>query len=528
MALDAQKMETDKAIKRILIRGVNWIGDGVLTTPAIKNIRRAYPDSHISLLVKPWVSGLFENNPDIDELITYEKRHEGFLGKIQLVRELRKRRFDTAILLQNAFDAALIAFLSGIPERIGYSRDARGVLLTKQVRYEGDDRRIHHVDYYLNLLKAAGIAIEYLQPSSPWIYLSLKERLLARETLKGLKRPIIGINPGAAYGSAKRWMPERFAWVAGRIIDELGGSVVIFGGPLEVEMAEKICKSADIEHLNPNHGPISLLNMVGKTTIRELAAFISECDAMVTNDSGAMHIGYAVGTPLVCIFGSTDPALTGPPINGNSIVIKKDIECSPCFERKCRKGNLLCMDLITSDEVFDAVKRLIPQNKAVFFDRDGTLCRDVGYLNRMEDLEIFPEVKSLTRLKEKGFFLIGISNQSGIARGMVDEDLVRKVNNIFIERYGFDGFYYCPHHPDEHCPCRKPEPRMLYKARADYRIDLKKSFVVGDKDSDMIFAKAVGATGILVKTGEAKEPKSADYTVEAMKEAVDFIINQEL
>ena len=127
-------------------------------------------------------------------------------------------------------------------------------------------------------------------------------------------------------------------------------------------------------------------------------------------------------------------------------------------------------------------------------------------------------------LKERGFKLIGVSNQSGIARGLIREDFVREVNTIFIERYGFDDFYYCPHHPAEHCPCRKPEPGMVLRARAEHGIDFKKSFVVGDKESDMLLAKAIGAKGIFVKTGQDKESASADYEAGNLKEAVDFII----
>jgi heptosyltransferase-2 len=182
------------------------------------------------------------------------------------------------------------------------------------------------------------------------------------------------------------------------------------------------------------------------------------------------------------------------------------------------------MEKITSGEVFDAVKERMNIKRAVFFDRDGTLCKDPGYLRRMEDFEVFPEISSLARLKEKGFSLIGVSNQSGIARGLVNADFVKRINNIFLDTYGFDAFYYCPHHPDEHCSCRKPEPGLLLDARVDYNIDLKRSFVVGDKDLDMLLARSVGATGILVRTGNDSVSLSADYAVANLVEAVDLII----
>ncbi|MDP2277990.1 MAG: lipopolysaccharide heptosyltransferase II, partial [Nitrospirota bacterium] len=413
------------------------------------------------------------------------------------------------------FDAALIAFLSGIPQRIGYNRDWRGFLLTDSIPFNNDDRKIHHIEYYLNILRQAGIDAEF---SLPYIYLSLNERIRARDTLKGLKRPVVGINPGASYGSTKRWQPEKFAEVTRKIISEFGGSVVIFGGQSETGIAEEIASSPQLLPLAAR-----VLLMAGKTDLRELSALISECDTLLTNDSGPMHIGYAVRTPMAAIFGSTDPELTGPLGKGN-IVIKKNIECSPCFERTCGRNKMDCMDAITTDDVFDAIERSISKNKAVFFDRDGTLCKDAEYLNSFDNLEIFKELSELIHLKDKGYKLIGVSNQSGIARRIVDEKFTREVNNIFIEQYGFDDFYYCPHRPDEHCPCRKPEPEMLLRARAAHSIDLKQSYVIGDKEIDMLLAKSTGAKGILVLTGQGAESANADYVAKDLNEAVKWIL----
>jgi heptosyltransferase-2 len=183
------------------------------------------------------------------------------------------------------------------------------------------------------------------------------------------------------------------------------------------------------------------------------------------------------------------------------------------------------MDLVTSDEVYSAVKKLAYTKGAVFFDRDGTLCRDAHYLSRMEDLEIFPEIANLSKLKDHGFSLIGVSNQSGIARGLVQENVTKQVNQIFMDQYGFDAFYYCPHHPDDHCLCRKPQPGMLIKARNEHGIDLKRSFIVGDKDVDMLLARAVGAKAILVKTGKTGSSPYADAVVDGLGDAVQTILS---
>lgn len=498
----------------ILIRGVNWVGDAVMTMPAIRALRRSMPGSRMSLLVKEWVSPLFSGYPHVDDVITYEDSHKGLSGRLGLASALKKKHFSRAILLPNSFDSALVAFLARIPERTGYSRDMRGLLLTQRISYHGEDRLMHHIDYYIELLNRAGIPAER---TDPWIYLTLDERLEGRETLGRLKRPLVGINPGAAYGSAKQWLPDRFAQVAERVITELDGSVVIFGGPSETGIAGEIS-----EGLKGHVTAGRLLVMAGKTTLRGLAALISECDMLLTNDSGPMHIGYAVNTPLVALFGSTDPSLTGPPENGN-IVIKKDMPCSPCFLRKCKYPDIRCMEAIESSEVFEAIRRLLPTRKAVFFDRDGTLCVDSGYLNNRKDFKVFNEVISISTLINKDFAVIGVTNQSGIARGFVEEGFVREVNRYFMEKHGFEDFYHCPHHPDEHCPCRKPEPGMLTRARLEHGVNLRRSYVVGDKDSDMLLARAAGAKGVLVLTGKQKGSEFAHLTARDLGEATRMI-----
>lgn len=502
----------------IFVRGVNWIGDAVMTMPALRVLRRTHRDARISLLVKPWVAPIFEGDPNVDAIIPYLDAYQGARGKVRLARDLRRYGFSRAVLLQNAFEAAFISFLAGIPERIGYARDGRGLLLTMAVPFDERARGLHHIDYYLNLLERTGYDAPF---SLPWIFLTEDERLAARESLRGLRRPVIGINPGATYGSSKRWLPERFAALAAMVIDRAGGSAVIFGGPAEEAIAEEISSMA-AGMLGSSDLSSRLLTKAGKTTLRELVSLISECDALVTNDSGPMHIGYAVRTPLVAIFGSTSAEHTGPKGKG-SVVVRHPVECAPCMERECRKERLRCMDSISAEEVFQTLDRLIGRKRAVFLDRDGTLCKDPGYLRRMEDFEPIRGVEGVRSLKEKGYLLVGVTNQSGIARGLVEERFVEEVNGILAERLGMDGFYVCPHHPEDHCGCRKPQPGLLQDARVDLGIDLKRSFVVGDKDIDMRLAKAVGATGILVQTGEDQSSPSADFVVKDIGGAVDLI-----
>lgn len=516
--------------EKILVRGVNWVGDAVMSMPALNALRKARPEAHIALLVKSSVAGLFEADPNVDEIILYRPEHKGILGRLRLASMLRKKGFSTAILFQNAFDAALIAFLARIPKRVGYDRDARRLLLTHPIPSDREDRKVHHVDYYLQLLRQAGM--EAVR-SEPWIFLTISERLEARQTLSsmnrpivgmnrpivGMNRPIIGINPGAAYGGAKRWPPGRFAEVAQMAAEQLGATSVLFGAETDRAVADEVMAKYS--------GPEGkLVSLAGETTLRGLAALVAECDVLVTNDSGPMHIAYGVGTPLVALFGSTDPVLTGPPKQG-AMVLKADLDCSPCFKRECPLGGdaLPCMDGITAKEVFDATAGLIAGKKAVFFDRDGTLCEDAHFLNDWKDFKLFKDIDSLGLLKDAGYLLIGVSNQSGIGRGLVREDFVKEVNRLFVEKHGFVDFYYCPHYPAEHCSCRKPEPGMIVRARNSLFVDPRQSYVVGDRDVDMHFARASGARAVQVLTGQGTASEDADYVAPGLSDAVQWIIN---
>ena len=520
----------EKTADRILIRGVNWIGDAVMTLPAIRAVRRAFPDARISLLVKPWVAEIFKGSPDIDEIILYDEQCKGVIGKLKLARVLRRKKFDKAFLLQNAFDAALTAWLAGIPERIGYKRDYRSLLLTKAISVKRNVAGEHQVYYYLNLLKEAGI-----KPvtAEPYIYLSDEEREHARALLNlspitphplpitPYPSPLIGINPGATYGSAKRWPAEHFAGLILRIINELDGRAIIFGSPAEVEIADEIVKQLGTQN---SELKTHILNMTDRTNLRELAALISECDAFVTNDSGPMHIAAALHVPTVALFGSTDSAATGPFGDGHKIITKK-LSCSPCLERECPEGHLKCMTEISPEEVFSAIKDLLPKEKAIFLDKDGTLIEDMHYLNTFDKLRILPNVKaSLKRLKDAGFMLIGITNQSGIARGFIEEKFVKDSNAYLQKELGIDDFYYCPHHPDERCSCRKPEALLMLKARLKHRIDFKASYVIGDKESDVMLGMRTGAKGILLAPVLYPENTSASYIAKGLDDAVNWIL----
>lgn len=342
------KRLTEYHPRTILIRSTNWVGDAIMTTPAVRTIRANFPEAIISILAYPWVADIFAASPDVDEVLLYHKkgRHHGLYGLWQLGRELRERRFDMAILLQNAFEAALLATLAGIPLRAGYRRDGRGLLLTHGVTIRPAVRQLHQVHYYQGLLAELGLQ---RGPDELFLRLPPETSRWAREFLATRKPTrVVGLNPGAAYGPAKKWPAERYAQLAARLSREYGATILVFGTVADQEAAALIKAQA----------PEQVVDITGKTTLAEAMALIGCCDAFVTNDSGLMHVAAAQKVPLVAIFGSTDEVATGP-FCDTAVIVKKRLECSPCFKTHCRVGHYQCMASIEVDEVFAAVAGLL-------------------------------------------------------------------------------------------------------------------------------------------------------------------------
>lgn len=294
----------------ILIRATNWVGDAVMCLPALRAIRARYPKAHIAILAKPAVADLYAGESSANEVIRYTAPSPRLVA-----RELRPRGFDCAILLQNAFEAAWIAWLARIPNRIGYARDGRRMLLTRSAPAprRGEIPR-HERFYYLELLRRTGI-IDCL-PESPLIRL---------EKAGGPRASVIGVSPGAAYGTAKRWLPERFAEAAGMLARARGASIALFGSAGERSVCEQIAQL-----LNGHR----VINHAGRTTLAEFIDLAGRCELFLTNDSGAMHIASALGVPTVAVFGATDDVATGP-TGPSARVIREPVECSPCLLREC-------------------------------------------------------------------------------------------------------------------------------------------------------------------------------------------------
>ena len=316
-----------------------------MTTPALAIVRTNFPSAEIVVVANPLVAELFSPHPDCDKVIIFDKKgqHLGLRGLLRLGQTLRQEHFDLAILFQNAIEAAIISRLAGIPRRLGYATDGRGFLLSDRIPIGDAERQLHHTDYYLNLLSAAAISST---KTSLKLFITEDERLQARKKLAHDGR-WTAINPGAFYGSAKRWIPERFAAVAQLLNEKYQQNIVLIGGPGERDIGRDIEKMMDRQPLN----------LIGKTTVREVMAILARCTLLITNDSGPMHVAAALGTPLVAIFGPTDHTTTSPTA-GNSRLIRKEISCSPCLLRQCPKEHQ-CMQAVTTEEVFQAAAELL-------------------------------------------------------------------------------------------------------------------------------------------------------------------------
>jgi heptosyltransferase-2 len=334
-------------LNKILIRGTNWIGDAVMTLPAIASVRAAYPESRIGILAKPIVADIYKLFAEVDEIIVYKKQFDNPLGVFRLARVLYKKKFDAAILLQNAIEAAIMTFAARIKLRAGYNSDGRGLLLTHSIKRTREVKETHQVGYYLEMVKALGCP-----PVGREMHLQAKiNRVTAqnilREFLTDTKKIIIGIAPGATYGPAKRWFPDRFAAVADKLKNMFDCQIILLGGKNDWQTAEEVKSSAVSD----------LINLAGKSTVREAAYLISQCSLFISNDSGLMHIAGALNIPTVAIFGSTNPVTTSP-IGEKIIIVRKEVPCSPCLKETCHT-DFRCMKLITVDDVFSAAQNIM-------------------------------------------------------------------------------------------------------------------------------------------------------------------------
>jgi heptosyltransferase-2 len=335
---------------KILIRATNWIGDAIMSLPALRAIRQRFPDADITVCARPWVSALYDGERSIDRVIAVEGAAgaRDWRAKWDLMLCLRGGDFDLGVLFPNSFESAAVLRLAGVKRIVGYARDGRGLLLTDAITVpKAGEIAVHERFYYLELLRRAGL-IEAI-PEVTEIRLDGVSELRAKgektfEMLR-VKLPVIGVSPGAAYGSAKRWLPERFAESAARLAGDLGGSVAVFGSAAERAMCEEVAQAANGR------------NFAGATALKAFIEMTAACSVFLTNDSGAMHIASALGVPSVTVFGPTDEAATGP-LGSAARLVREPVDCAPCLLRECPIDHR-CMTRVTPDRVVQAARELL-------------------------------------------------------------------------------------------------------------------------------------------------------------------------
>jgi heptosyltransferase-2 len=337
-------------VQKIVVRATNWVGDAVMMTPSLGSLRKTFPHAQITVLASPWVLPIVADHPAVDGTIVIDKG-KGIFHSLRELRRLisllRKERFDLAVLFQNAFEAALLASMGGVRYRIGYNTDGRGFLLTHKVIRDDHILELHQVYYYLGLIRALGWHEEGREPS---LFLNVGDIEAASLMLssRGIddNHLIVGLNPGATYGSAKRWPEERFAAIGDRAAERWNARVILFGSSSEKEIGLSV---SQLMHHDP-------LNLCGLTTLGQAMALIKRCNFFLTNDSGLMHVAAAFHVPLVAIFGPTNHMTTGP-MSKNATIVRHSIECSPCLKETCPLDHR-CMLSIEPDEVWDAMERM--------------------------------------------------------------------------------------------------------------------------------------------------------------------------
>jgi len=370
-----------QSIRRILVRGTNWLGDAVMTTPALLRLREKFPDARIAILTPDKLRDLWVNHPAVNEIISFAPNETVFAA----AKKLRAGKFDLALVLPNSPRSAIETWLAKIPRRIGCVRPWRNFFLTqavaprveavkmhkrsvseiKELIAKNPESRIqnpeisksaHQVFEYLNLVAALGANPA---PLSPQLSVAPEEIEAAKKkfSLNNISNPIFGLCPGAEYGPAKRWPVERFIATAKEIQRRTDCIWILFGSKNDLPIANQI--EAEIQNSpaateQSEGGKFKIQNCCGRTSLRELMSLLKICRVLLTNDTGPMHVAAALEIPAVAIFGSTSPGLTGPIFSSGSKILKSDAPCSPCFLREC-PIDFRCMNGIGVERVVETV-----------------------------------------------------------------------------------------------------------------------------------------------------------------------------
>lgn len=341
-------------IKRIVVRGTNWVGDAVMTIPALRELSRLFPDAHLTLATRSWAKELFAEADFLDDLLVYDRRGVGSV--FSQIREWKSRQFDLAVLFQNAFEAALIPALARVPVRVGYPTEGRGILLTHPLELPEWRSSKHEVFYYLNIVAELEQLVTATRPADDHVDTSLRisdarktegRNFLDAQGVAG-DRKIVALCPGSINSRAKRWPAERFAALADLLIDSQA-QVLLIGSAQELDVSLEVAGQM-------RNKPVML---TGKTSLSQVVEILNSVDLLVTNDTGPAHIAAALGRPTLVIFGPTNP-LTTRPYSALAEVVRHPPDCAPCMLRDCPIDHR-CMTAISPEEVFERAQVLLGQ-----------------------------------------------------------------------------------------------------------------------------------------------------------------------
>jgi len=334
-------------VKKIVVRSVNWIGDAIMTTPAITQLAENFPNAKITIVVKEWVKDVFVGNPFIDDIIVCNPNN--LIGYIRLIKKLRKEKFDIGVAFPNSFSSALFLFLLGTRYRVGYKTDCRSMFLNITTPRTADlEFEKLRIDYFLNIANLVG---EKQADRELVLNVSKESETFAKNFLEENKidetDTIIGFNAGAAYGEAKCWPAKKYAELGNRLISAYNAKLVLFGSSNDQYLVNILAKKLR------NKCAIA----AGKTTLQDSIGLVNKCKLFVTGDTGPLYIAFALRVPILAIFGPTDPTTVAIPSEKLVIAYKK-VSCSPCFLRECPKDHR-CMEEVSVEEVFTGISKMI-------------------------------------------------------------------------------------------------------------------------------------------------------------------------
>jgi heptosyltransferase II len=341
---------------KILVRGANWIGDAVMTIPALQALRKLYPNAAITLYTRSWAEGVFQDAEFIDRILTVDYNGSGFRDTYNESRRVLQGKYDLAVLFTNSFQTAAVVRLAGIKQRVGYSREGRGILLTDAIKKPDWINERHQVFYYLNIVEYLAVRDEAQfnfedAASMTCLPVSSERREKARSRLAEAgvdpSRPTVAFGAGSTNSAAKRWGTAKYAKLADLFSGKLGANIVLLGSREEAAVAAQVAALSNAD----------VIDLTGATDLATATAVLSEVDLFVSNDMGLAHLSAAVGTRTLVVFGPTNDVVTRP-FAPQAEIIRHPVECSPCMLRTCPIDHR-CMTRVATKTVFDAALAML-------------------------------------------------------------------------------------------------------------------------------------------------------------------------